>query len=133
MSLIRIMSKAAWFSVLSLAVSLSPAIAQVRPTAAKEIKPPQLQLEITPLKQVYKVGETVFVKYKLTSLTDGTLCFPPPNLEVSQHFTGYFSTFATPPGVKDITRFLEGFWEKSPSVERLRTDVPDSWIQARNV
>lgn len=31
--------------------------------------------------------------------------------------------------MKDITRFLEGFWEKSPSVERLRTDVPDSWIK----
>lgn len=82
MSLIRILNKPAWFSVLSLAVSLSPATAQVKPTA-NELKPPQLQLEITPLNHVYKVGETVFIKYKLTSLVDGTLCFPAPTPEWS--------------------------------------------------
>jgi hypothetical protein len=36
-------------------------------------KPPQLKLEIIPLKKTYFVGETVFVKYRLTSLADGTL------------------------------------------------------------
>ena len=93
-------------------------------------KPPQVKLEIIPLKRTYFVGETVLVKYRLTSLADGTLCFPPPAAEAAQAFTGYFTSDATPPNPDtERDRFIEGFWEKSPTDDRLRLLVANEWIK----
>jgi hypothetical protein len=93
-------------------------------------KLPQLKLEIIPLKKTYFVGETVFVKYRLTSLADGTLCFPTPAAEAEQSLTGYFTTDAMPsPLDTERDRFIEGFWEKSPTDDQLRSLVANEWIK----
>jgi hypothetical protein len=64
-----------------------PPLAQVQPQAA-QANPPKLKLEVIPLKRTYLVGETLFGKYKLPSVVDGTLCFPPPATEAQQHVDG---------------------------------------------
>jgi len=58
----------------------------LRQTASAQMealpKAPQLKLEIIPAKKTYRVGETVFVRYKLTSLADGTILFSDANPRV---------------------------------------------------
>ena len=108
---------------------VGPLSAQDAP-AMKEPKPPQVKLEIVPLKKTYLVGETVLVKYKLTSLVDGTLCFPTPAGQSQQFVTGYVETDATRAvdgGYGD--QFIEHFWERHPSEERLRSEVVDRWVK----
>jgi hypothetical protein len=91
--------------------------------------PPKLTLEITPLKKSYLVGETVFVKYKLTSLVDGTLCFPPPAAEVVLSDTGYLTTDATQPASDGRDRFIEVFDARHPTDAELRNNVTSRWIK----
>jgi hypothetical protein len=116
--------------VLLVTAVLSPDLhAQVKPQET-QTKPPQLKLEVIPLKSIYRVGETVLVKYKLTSLVDGTLCFPPPAPEAHQSVTGYLTTEASST-TRDAAgnRFLEGFWEKDPTDEQLRSKVTNQWVK----
>jgi hypothetical protein len=91
---------------------------------------PQLTLEVIPLKKTYFVGETLFVKYKLTSLVDGTLFFPPPAVRGEQFFTGYLATVASSPEeTEERDRFIESYWERHPSEEKLRSGVAEQWIK----
>ena len=92
-------------------------------------KPPQLKLEIIPLKKTYFVGETVFVKYKLTSLVDGTLCFPPPTAEAQLFDTGYLTTDATQPTSDERQQFIEVFDARHPTDEELRNNIASQWIR----
>jgi hypothetical protein len=102
--------------------------AQVKPSEAKT-KPPQLKLEVIPTKKVYKVGDTVFVKYRLTSLVDGTLCFAPPAMEQTGRAGGYLKTDATPPKGTDAEFFIDDVWPRYPTDEELRRDVANRWIK----
>lgn len=109
--------------------ALSPLLhAQVKPQET-QTKPPQLKLEVIPTKKVYKVGDTVFVKYKLTSLVDGTLCFPPPTAEAQLFDTGYLTTDATQPTSDERDRFIEVFDARHPTDEELRNNVTSKWIK----
>lgn len=92
-------------------------------------KPPQLDLEITPAKKTYFVGETVFVKYRLTSLADGTLCFPPPEAESHVSVTGYLLTDANPIGPDEKDKFIEVYDVRSPTDEQLRFKVATKWTK----
>jgi len=92
-------------------------------------RPPQLTLEIIPAKKTYFVGETVFVKYKLTSLVDGTLCFAPPAMEKTGRFGGYLKTDATPPPGTYADFFIDDVWPRYPTDEEFRRDVTDRWIR----
>ena len=113
-----------------------PLVAAVQWLTAQTVKPepakpPQLTLEIIPVKKAYVVGETLFVKYKLISLSDGTLCFPAPAIHADQSVTGYLTTVDIPPaqGADESDRFIEHFWERHPSEEKLRSDVENHWIK----
>jgi hypothetical protein len=113
------------------AVGLSLA-AQTQPQETRA-NVPQIKLEVTPTKKTYRVGETVFVKYKLTSLSDGTLCFPQPGVEAQSHWTGYLTTEAILTRETGDTdggdRFIENFWERRPTEEQLRSDIANRWIK----
>lgn len=98
-----------------------------KPTLAP--KPPQLTLEIIPAKKTYSVGETIFVKYKLTSLVDGTLCFAPPAVEQTGGFGGYLKTDVTAPKREDLDFFIDHVWPRYPTAEEFRRDVADRWIR----
>jgi hypothetical protein len=92
-------------------------------------KPPHLKLEIVPVKKTYFVGESVFVRYRLTSLVDGTLCFPPPTAEAQLFHTGYLTTDATQPTSDERHRFIEVFDARGPTDEELRNNVTSKWIR----
>jgi hypothetical protein len=119
--------KSLWLALAILCLTTSLSAQTAEPDPPK--KPPQLKLEVIPTKRVYKVGDTVFVKYKLTSLADGTLCFPPPAPEAQQSVTGYLTTEASPTTLDDGDRFIEGFWEKNPTDEQLRSNVTNQWVR----
>lgn len=103
--------------------------AQVKPQGT-QTKPPQLKLELIALKSSYRIGETVFVKYKLTSLVDGTLCFAPPAVDSTGGFGGSLNTdVIPPPQAADWDLFIEHFWPTHPSTEELRRDVANRWIR----
>jgi len=109
--------------------ALSPLLhAQVKPQET-QTKPPQLKLEVIPLKTIYTVGETVFVRYRLTSLVDGTLCFPPPTAEAQLFHTGYLATDATQPTSDERRRFIEVFDARGPTDEELRNNITSKWIR----
>lgn len=94
-------------------VSYSGASAQVE----KVPKPQQLKLEIAPSKRTYSLGEAVLVRYKLTSLMDGTVCFPPPAIEVSGSFQGNLTLVARPRkpiAEEERDRFIESVWPRHP-------------------
>ncbi len=97
--------------------------------ASNEHKGPQLKLEVVPLKKTYLVGETVFVKYKLTSLVDGTLCFPEPAAEQTGRAGGYLKTDATLPKAMDVELFIDDVWPRHPTDEELRQDVVNRWVK----
>ena len=116
--------------ILAAVLSLTPVLSAQSAKTTPAAKPPQLTLEIIPLKKTYFVGETVFVKYKLTSLIDGTLCFPNASAEAQQFVTGYLITDAAPTtlgGERD--RFIESFWERNPIDEQLRSNVMSHWVK----
>jgi len=92
-------------------------------------KPPQLKLEIIPLKKTYSVGETVFVKYRLTSLIDGTLCFPAPAAESLLSVTGYLLTDANPSTSDEKDKFIEVYDARYLTDEQLRSNVTTKWIK----
>jgi hypothetical protein len=110
--------------------TLNPLLeAQVKPPETRT-KPPQLKLEVILLKSSYRVGETVFVKYKLTSLVDGTLCFAPPAVDSTGGFGGSLKTdVIPPPQAADWDLFIEHFWPAHPNAEELRRDVANRWIR----
>lgn len=115
--------------VFAVFASLSTASAQ-HTLPAQLPKPPQLKLEIIPLKKIYKVGEAAVVKYRLTSLADGTVCFPTPAIEVSGSVAGYVSLDAQPPNSRDERDFfIEDVWPRHPTEEELRDSVRDRWIR----
>jgi hypothetical protein len=114
-------------NLLALIIMLSPGGAQQTP-GAENLKPPQLKLELIPLKKTYDVGETVVVRYRLTSLADGSLCFPPPAIESLQSVVGSLQTEATSPaGHEDL--FIENYWERRPHEEHLRANVLERWVR----
>lgn len=92
-------------------------------------RPPQLTLEIIPAKKTYFVGETLFVKYKLTSLVDGTLCFAQPAVEQTGGFGGYLKTDVTSPQGEDLDFFIDHVWPMHPTQEEIRRDVANRWIR----
>jgi hypothetical protein len=117
---------------LLLSVTIFPFQSLLSAQAASPVpptKPPQLQLEITSVKRTYFVGETLFVKYKLTSLADGTLCFPPPIAEAQVFDTGYLTTDATQPTSDERDRFIEVFDARHPTDDELRNNVTSKWIK----
>ena len=109
--------------------ALSPFLhAQVKPQE-RQTKPAPLKLEVTPTKNVYTVGETVFVRYVFTSLVDGTLCFPEPAAEQTGPVSGYLKTDVTPPKRQCGDLFIDDVWPRYPTDEELRRDVADRWIR----
>jgi len=115
--------------LLATARSISLIHAQVKPQTT-QTKPPQLKLEVIPLKSSYRVGETVFVKYKLTSLVDGTLCFASPAVNFTGGFGGSLRSDVIPPiQARDWDLFIEHFWPTHPTAEQLRLDVANRWIR----
>jgi hypothetical protein len=112
-------------AVLTLTLVLSTQTAKPSPTP----KPPQLTLEIIPVKKAYVVGETLFVKYKLTSLADGTLCFPPPEAESHVSVTGYLLTDANPLSSDEKDKIIEVYDARYPTDEELRSNVTTRWIK----
>ena len=104
---------------------LSAASAQQTPP--EPAKPPQLKLEVIPSKTTYIVGETLAVKYRLTSLMDGTLCFPRPTTQAQQSDTGYLKTEVI--GPDDRETFIEHSWERRPNEEQLRERITSNWVR----
>jgi hypothetical protein len=115
--------------ILAAVLALSPISSAQTNKPSPTHKPPQLTLEIIPLKKSYFVGETVFVKYRLTSLVDGTLCFAPPALEQTGDAGGYLKTDVTAPNGVDVDIFIDGVWPVYPTDEEIRRDVTDRWIK----
>lgn len=110
-------------------VLLSPSLVSAQ-IEGREATSPQLRLEIVLLKQVYGVGETVSLKYRLTSLADGTLCFPGPSAEWQDEDLGYFDVEITPPkGVEEREVFIESFYPRGRTEEELREDVIHRWVK----
>lgn len=108
--------------------ALFPAAAQQTPPA--EAPKPQLKLEVIPLKKTYTVGETIVLKYRLTSLVDGKLCFPPPAIEVSGSFEGYLTLDARRlSGIGDRDFFIDDVWPRHPGEQEIRTAIVDRWIK----
>jgi len=115
--------------LLTLFAALLPAAAQQTPPPETP-KPPQLKLEVIPLKKTYAVGETVVVKYLLTSLVDGTLCFPQPAVEVSGSFQGYLTLETRPRnGGEDLGFFIDDVWPRHPTDGELRSAIAHRWIK----
>jgi hypothetical protein len=115
--------------LLAFFTALPSAAAQQAPTS-DSAKRPQLKLEVIPLKKTYTVGETVVVRYRLMSLEDGTLCFPPPAIEESGTFEGYVSLKARPlNNAGDQDFFIHDVWPMHPTEEEVRSDVADRWIK----
>ncbi|MGO9084409.1 MAG: hypothetical protein ACLQBK_04215 [Candidatus Sulfotelmatobacter sp.] len=109
--------------------ALFPAAAPQTPPAEAP-RPPQLKLEVIPLKKTYTVGETVSLKYRLTSLVDGTMCFPEPAIEVSGSFEGYLTSDARRlSGIGDRDFFIDDVWPRHPGEEEIRSAVVDRWIK----
>ncbi len=123
-SLLKIRNLIGFF--LALVVAVSSALAQVAPSQPSN--PPQLKVELILSKKTFKVGETVEVRYRLTSLVDGTLCFAVPLVGAEQHYSGYLKTDASSPS-GSIDLFLEHFWERHPGEESLRQNVLNQWIR----
>ena len=115
--------------ILAAALTLTPLLASQTATQSTAPKPPQLKLEIIPLKKTYFVGETVFVKYRLTSLVVGTLCFAPPAREQTGGAGGYLKTDVTAPNGVDVDIFIDDVWPRSPTEQELRGDVANRWIK----
>jgi hypothetical protein len=118
-------NKALLLSVTILAVHPLPAQEAVRGSQAKA---PTLQLEVIPLQNIYASGETVVVKYKLTNLSDTTVCFPPPSAKSEDEAEGYLNTSATSRG-EEVLRFLEGFWPRSKPDQELLIDADERCIK----
>ncbi len=110
-------------------LSMSSLVLGQAPPPIVTPRPPQLKLEVLPVKQTYFVGETLFVKYKLTSLIDGTLCFPPVTVEAHDAVAGYLTTDATPPTIDEGERFIEVYDGRYPDDEQLRSNVTNRWIK----
>jgi hypothetical protein len=109
--------------------ALFTAAAQQTPLAEAP-KSPQLKLEVIPLKKTYALGETVLLKYRLTSLVDGTMCFPEPAIEVSGSFEGSLRSDAHHlSGIGDPDFFIEDIWPMHPGEEEIRSTVADRWIK----
>jgi hypothetical protein len=82
------------------------------------------------LKQSHLVGEIVSLKYRLTSLADGTLCFPRPDPEGQDEDQGYFQVEITPPkGAEPRDIFIEGFYPVGRTDDELREDVTHRWVK----
>jgi len=111
-------------------VMLSFAKAQQSPPQ-DSAKQPQLKLQVVSLRKSYKIGERLVVRYRLTSLADGTLCFPVPAIEVSGSFQGYVALDAHPrtPVETERDHFIEGFWPRHPDEAELRDEIGDHWIR----
>jgi hypothetical protein len=118
-------NKALLLSVTILAVHPLPAQEAVRGGQAKA---PTLQLEVIPLKNIYAIGETVAVKYKLTNSSDKTVCFPPPDTRTEEEAEGYVSTSATGRG-EEASSFLETFWPRGKPDQELLIDAGERWIK----
>lgn len=94
------------------------------------LRPPQLKLELIPEKSTYLTSEKAKLNFRLTSLSDGTVCFPRPAFEQTGTSAGYLSIDARPlTGTGDEQYFLSGVWPRHPSEEELRADVIDRWIR----
>jgi len=111
--------------LLAILLTASLALAQGAPSAPSV---PQLKVELILSKKTFKVGETIELRYRLTSLIDGTLCFPEPSVGAQQRYTGYLDTDASSPGGR-VELFLEHFWESQPDEELLRQDVLNRWVR----
>src|SRR5579864_8735219 len=110
-------------------LALAPMLSSQTAAPVLAPKPLQLKLEIIPLKKTYFVGETVLVKYRITSLVDGTLCFAPPAMQQTGGAGGYLKTDATPPKGVDGDLFIDHVWSRYPTDEELRRDVANRWIR----
>jgi hypothetical protein len=96
----------------------------------KVTKPPQLKLEIAPSKRTHTIEEAVLVRYKLTSLVDGTLCFPLPAIETRGSFQGYLTLEARPRNpVDERDIFIDYVWPRHPDEEELRKSISREWIK----
>jgi hypothetical protein len=118
---------------LALVVAFSAAGAQT--SEVKAVNPPRLKLELIPLKTTYKRGETPVVQYRLTSLVDGTLCFPPPSTSAQLSETGYLQTVAWRPsqdvGVDDldVDVVVKRYQPAFEHGKRLRASVLNRWAR----
>jgi hypothetical protein len=92
-------------------LALVVALCAAQTSQVKDANSPQLKLEVIPLKTTYRLGERPVMKYRLTSLVDGALCFPRPAVEVTGSFEGYLTVKARRQdgiGVQDL--FIKDVW-----------------------
>jgi hypothetical protein len=115
--------------LLAAALTLRPLLTAQTAAPDPTRKEPQLKLEIIPLKRSYRVGEIVFVRYKLTGLADGTLCFPVPAEEAQVSVAGYMLTEANPLTSDEKDKFIEVYDARFPTDEQLRSDITTKWIK----
>ena len=91
---------------------------------------PSLKLELIPVTKTYKIGEPLVVKYRLTSLVDGTLCFPVPAIGASGSFEGHIILNAQPIDPhEERDLFIEHFWPVRPDEYQLRLNISLDWIK----
>jgi hypothetical protein len=90
--------------------------------------PPELKLEIIPVKKAYLLGEPVVVKYKFTNLSDRTLCLPRPDIKSEDETDGYIRAWATNID-GESENFLEGFYPRGYTDQQLLNDANEKWIK----
>ena len=122
------MKISALLAILIFAVGVaSLAVEQEAPSAPP--KQPQLTLEVIPSKKIYRVGETVSVRYRLTSIVDGTLCLPRPAAEANDAYASSLRTEMRGPDGAEFERFIEHFWPVSPTDDGLRDEIQNKWVK----
>ena len=92
-------------------------------------KAPELRLRIIPDKETYVLHEKIFTKTELLNLTDKTLCFPVPDQQCEDTYSGSLITTgedaASAPGDQFICHLDGGGVPR----DRLFTDVEQHWIK----
>src|SRR5271169_4768147 len=110
--------------------AVSPLLhAQIKPQET-QAKPPQLKLEMIPGKKTYRVGEAVVVKYKLTNLSDTTVCFPRPDTKTEEELKGYVRTSAIN-SQSETDYFIESSWTRRDvrTDQELLEDANENWVK----
>ena len=115
-------------SFLPIAVLITPLLSAQNATSALVPKPPLLRLEVVPANTTYRVGEAVVVKYKITNLSDKTICFPRPDTKTADEVEGYIRTIATGRGGESET-FIEGFYPSGIPDQQLINEANEKWIK----
>jgi hypothetical protein len=86
-------------------------------------------LEVIPAKKTYRAGETMFVRYRITNLSDVTMCFPAPALKTNKPLDGYVHTRVTS-NQRRGEDFIESFYSRDVRTDQeLIGEANASWIK----